>query len=222
MIIKTRPARPQCDHHRSVEHHGQPTATEAEAVRSEREKMLAGELYFAGDPELAAARLVARRLVSAFNASDPADVARRTSLLHELLGRIGDGVEIEPDLRCDYGFNIRLGANTFINFGCVLLDCAEIEIGEHCLLGPGVHLYTATHPLDPEVRVRGFEYARPIRLGAHVWIGGGAIVLPGVTIGDHAVVGAGSVVTRDVSAGTVVAGNPARMIQGRAAGAPRP
>jgi maltose O-acetyltransferase len=109
-------------------------------VCSEREKMLAGELYFAGDPQLAAARLRARRLVNAFNTSDPGEVATRMSLLHELMGSVGDGVEIEPDLRCDYGFNIRLGNRTFFNFGCVLLDCAPIEVGDQCLLGPGVHL----------------------------------------------------------------------------------
>lgn len=181
-------------------------------MRSEREKMLAGDLYSAADPELVAARLAARRRVMAFNTSDPGDGAERLALLRQLLGMVGDGVEVEPDLRCDYGCNIRLGTGTFINFGCVLLDCAAIEVGERCLLGPGVHLYTATHPNDSDLRARGLEFARPIRVGDHVWIGGGAIILPGVTIGDAAVVGAGSVVTRDVAAGAVVAGNPARPI----------
>ncbi len=174
--------------------------------------MLAGELYLASDPELVELRRRARDLVRAYNASDASDVSGRQGLLRELLGRVGKNSEIEPPFNCDYGFNILLGESVFMNFGCVLLDCAPIEIRDRTLLGPGVHLYAATHPRDAATRRTLRELARPIRIGRDCWIGGGAIVLPGVSIGDEAVVGAGAVVTRDVAAGTAVAGNPARVI----------
>src|SRR5262249_16391729 len=128
-------------------------------------------------------------------------------------GSIGPGAEVEPPFHCDYGSNIRAGSRLFLNFGCVFLDCAPITIGDNCLFAPGVHLYAATHPLDPAVPTSGGEYALPIPIGNNAWLGGGAIVCPGVTIGDDAVVGAGSVVTRDVPPRAVVAGNPARVIR---------
>lgn len=181
--------------------------------RSEKQKMLAGEPYQANDPELAAERRRARSLLAPFNATSADDVAARTALLRELFGAVGDDPDIEPPFACDYGGNIRLGHRAFINFNCVFLDCAPIEIGDDLQMAPAVQLYTATHPLDRASRVAGLEFAKPIRIGHGVWIGGGAIVLPGVTIGDGAVIGAGSVVTRNVLADTLVLGNPARIVR---------
>ena len=132
-------------------------------------------------------------------------------MLRELLGAVGDGTTVKPRFMCDYGFNIRAGRNLFVNYDCIFLDVAPIDIGDDVQIAPAVQLYTATHPLDAAVRRSGLESGRPIRIGHNVWIGGGAIVLPGVTIGDDAVIGAGSVVTRDVPAGSVVVGNPARV-----------
>jgi maltose O-acetyltransferase len=177
---------------------------------TEREKMITGELYRASDPELVAARLRAQELLARYNASAPADAAAREVLLRELFGAVGDGPTVMPRFSCDYGFNIRAGRNLFVNYDCVFLDVAPIDIGDDVQIAPGVHLYTATHPLDPAERRSGIEGARPIRIGSNVWIGGGAIVLPGVKIGDDAVIGAGSVVTRDVAKGATVVGNPAR------------
>jgi maltose O-acetyltransferase len=178
---------------------------------SEREKMIAGELYRASDPELVAASLRAQELLAWYNATAPADAAARDALLRELFGGVGDGSTVKPRFSCDYGFNIRAGRNLFVNYDCVFLDVAPIDIGDDVQIAPAVQLYTATHPLDPAVRRSGLEGGKPIRIGHNVWIGGGAIVLPGVTIGDDAVIGAGSVVTRDVPAGVVVVGNPARV-----------
>src|SRR5436190_12812745 len=178
---------------------------------SEREKMIAGELYRASDPELVAANLRAQELLARFNATAPSDASGRYALLGELFGAAGDGAVIKPRFSCDYGFNIRVGRNLFVNYDCVFLDVAPIDIGDDVQIAPCVQLYTATHPLDPAVRRSGLEGGRPIRIGSNVWIGGGAIVLPGVTIGDDAVIGAGSVVTRDVDEGQTVTGNPARI-----------
>lgn len=180
---------------------------------TERELMLAGKLYSPADPELTALRLSARRLTRLFNATREDEADRRRLILEELLGAVGQNVEIEPMFQCDYGCNIRLGSRVFMNFGCVLLDCATITLGDDVMLAPGVHLYAATHPLDPDLRHSGRELAYPITIGSKVWIGGGAIVLPGVTIGDGAVIGAGAVVTKDVAARTVVMGNPARAVK---------
>lgn len=171
------------------------------------ERMLAGELYDALDPELVAARARARDLLERFNA-EPG-----RSVLHELLGSVGSDAVIEPPFHCDYGFNVSVGDRFYANVGCVFLDCAPISIGNRVLLGPAVHVYAATHPLDAESRRKGLEYALPISIGDDVWIGGGAIVLPGLAIEDRAVVGAGSVVTKDVPADTVVVGNPARAVR---------
>jgi maltose O-acetyltransferase len=177
---------------------------------SEREKMIAGELYRASDPALVAAHLRAQELLARFNASAPSAAVEREALLRELFGAVGDAPVVKPHFACDYGFNIRVGRNLFVNYGCVFLDCAPIDIGDDVQIAPAVQLYTATHPLDPDVRRSGLEAARPIRIGDNVWIGGGAIVLPGVTIGDDVVIGAGSVVTRNVPAGATAVGNPAR------------
>ncbi len=182
---------------------------------TERDKMLAGELYFSDDPELAALRLAARRLVRRYNASADGDAAERDAVLRELFGCLGPGHCIEPPFRCDYGFNIRAGRKLFVNFDCVFLDCAPITIGDEVLFAPGVHLYAATHPLDAETRAKGLEYAHAITIGHRVWVGGHATILPGVTIGDEAIIGAGAVVTKDVPAGAVVVGNPARPVTRR-------
>jgi maltose O-acetyltransferase len=138
--------------------------------------------------------------------------ANRRALLRERFAEVGEGAIIRPPFFCDYGFNIRLGANVFLNFNCVILDVVEVTIGEGTQIGPAVQIYTADHPRDPSQRRDGLEYGRPVRIGRNVWIGGGGIILPGVAVGDDAVIGAGSVVTRDVPKGATVAGNPARLL----------
>ena len=175
--------------------------------------MLSGELYLASDPELVAMRKNARRLTRLFNRTTEEETDLRATLVRELFGAVGPRFEIEPDFRCDYGVNIHAGNNLFINFGCVMLDCAKITLGDNVLIGPGVHFYAATHPTDPELRATGQEMARPITVGSNVWIGGHATICPGVTIGDGAVIGAGAVVTRDVAARTIVGGSPAKLIR---------
>jgi maltose O-acetyltransferase len=169
--------------------------------------MLAGELYDASDPELTAARARARELLFRFNARP------ERSLLEELLSSVGAEAVIEPPFHCDYGSNISVGDRFYANVGCVFLDCAPISIGDRTLFGPAVQLCAATHPLDAETRRRGLEYALPIEIGDDVWIGGGAVVLPGITIGDRAVIGAGSVVVKDVLADVVAVGNPCRPVR---------
>jgi maltose O-acetyltransferase len=183
--------------------------------RSEREKMLAGELYRASDPELAQMELRAQTLLSRYNTTLRTEVELRAALLRDLFGAVDEGANIRPPFYCDYGVHIRAGRNLFMNFDCVLLDCAEITIGDDVQIGPAVQIYTATHPLDPAVRRSGLEAAKTVHIGDNVWIGGAAVILPGVTIGDNAVIGAGSVVTRDVPVDTVVVGNPARAVKAR-------
>ncbi|MCY1004188.1 sugar O-acetyltransferase [Nannocystis pusilla] len=180
---------------------------------SEREKMLAGELYLAADPELVGLRRAARRLTRRFNETTEDEVETRLEILRTLLGRCGSRLEIEPPFRCDYGANIEVGDGFYMNFDGVILDCAPVTIGENVLCGPGVHIYAATHPLDPEIRITGLETAKPVRIGDRVWLGGGVIVCPGVTIGDDTTIAAGSVVTRDVPAGVLAGGNPCRVIR---------
>jgi maltose O-acetyltransferase len=183
------------------------------ADKTEKQKMLAGELYRSTDPELVAGVLRAERLLKEYNATTSEHAELRAGLLRELLGSVGEAVVIKPLFACDYGSNIRIGKNAFVNCNCVFLDCAAIEIGDDLQMGPAVQLYTPEHPLEADARRSGLEFARPIRIGNNVWIGGGAIVLGGVTIGDNAVVGAGSVVTRDVPASMLVVGNPARVVR---------
>ena len=178
---------------------------------SEMEKMLAGELYRPGDPEIVAAQAAAKAWMVRYNAALAEPPEMRRGLLRERLAEVGEGAVIRPPFHCDYGFNIRLGAGAFLNFGCVILDVVTVTIGDGAQIGPAVQIYAADHPRDPETRRAGLEFGRPVRIGAHAWIGGGAIILPGVTVGDDAVVGAGSVVTRDVPDGATVAGNPARV-----------
>lgn len=170
-----------------------------------------GELYLATDPALVADRLRAQEVLHRYNATGPGDQEERDRLLRGLLGHVGDGVVVMPTFRCDYGPSINIGDRTFVNYDCVMLDIALIRIGADCQVAPRVQLLTATHPIDPGLRAEGWEYAKPITIGDKVWLGGGVIVCPGVTIGDGTVVGAGAVVTRDLPAGIVAVGNPARV-----------
>ena len=175
--------------------------------------MLNGDLYDPEDPELVAERENARDLLRAYNATTEAESARRTELLEELFGSVGADGHVEPPFRCDYGYNVHVGENFYANFGCVFLDVREIRFGENCFLGPGVHAYAATHPIDAAERVKGPEYGDPVTVGDDVWIGGRAVLNPGITVGDRAVVGAGAVVTGDVPADVVVQGNPAEVVK---------
>ena len=178
-----------------------------------RERMLAGDLYRGADDELVAEMEQAMRLTKRYNDSDPGDRDVRAAILEELLGYVGEDVDIRPPFHCDYGSHIRIGARTFVNFGLTALDVAPITIGEDVLMGPQVQLLTPTHPLDPRTRREKWEAALPITIGDNVWIGGMAVICPGVTIGEDAVIGAGAVVTRDVPPGMIATGNPARTVR---------
>ncbi|MBX0286811.1 sugar O-acetyltransferase [Halomicroarcula sp. F28] len=180
---------------------------------SEKAKMLAGELYNPRAPELVADRERARELVGLYNQTGATDQESRALLLEELCGSVGERPTVEPPFRCDYGEQITLGDRFFANFGCVFLDVCPIEFGDRCLLGPSVHVYTATHPLDAETRAEGREYGKPVSVGDDVWVGGQAVLNPGVDVGDRSVVASGAVVTRDVPADVVVQGNPAEVVK---------
>ncbi|RIJ57256.1 sugar O-acetyltransferase [Clavibacter phaseoli] len=181
--------------------------------RSNRERMLAGDLYIADDPESARIAQRAVRLADAYHRAAVEDEAAARPLLEELLGSLGSDAFVKPPLYVDYGENIRIGARTFVNYNLTALDVAAITIGEDCQIGPNVQLLTPTHPVDPGPRRDKLEAARPITIGDNVWLGGGVIVCPGVSIGDDSVIGAGSVVNRDIPAGVVAVGNPARVIR---------
>lgn len=182
-------------------------------MKTQKEYMLSGECYFSGDEQLTAERLIARNLIYSYNKTVPDEEELKYDILKKLLGSIGKSIVIEPTFRCDYGYNIHVGENFYANFDCVMLDVCRIEIGDNCLLAPGVHIYTATHPLDPELRLKGLESGKPVRIGDNVWIGGRAIINPGVTIGNNVVVASGSVVTKDIPDNVVVGGNPAKIIK---------
>lgn len=176
-----------------------------------RERMLAGEMYIADDPDLAQASRRARELTHRVNSLDPKEDLR--TLLVELLGAFGEGSEIRPPFHCDYGYQTFVGARVFANFGLVCLDVATIAIGDDVQLGPNVQLLTATHPLEAMARREKWESAQPIAIGDNAWLGGGVIVCPGVTIGENTVVGAGAVVTRDLPANVLAVGHPARVVR---------
>lgn len=180
---------------------------------TQKERMLAGELYIADDPELEQASRRAYRLMKEYEARYVVDRNEAIAVLKELLGEVGPGVHIKPPLYVDYGAYITVGARTFANYGLVALDVARITIGEDVQIGPNVQLLTPTHPVEPDLRREKFEAAKPIVIGNNVWLGGGAIVLPGVTIGDNSVIGAGAVVTKDIPANVVALGNPARIVR---------
>jgi len=181
-------------------------------MKTERRKMLAGELYDPMDPELVSARAQARDLCQALNATREAEQEQRRSILRELFGAGGESVWMQPPFFCDYGTNIELGERVFFNFNCVVLDVCPVRIGSFTLFGPSVQVLTPMHPFNAEQRRRE-EFGKPIEIGSDVWVGGGAIILPGVRIGDRAVIGAGSVVTRDIPEGMFAAGNPCRVVR---------
>ncbi|EIM30979.1 MULTISPECIES: sugar O-acetyltransferase [Microvirga] len=184
---------------------------------TEREKMLAGELYDALDPDLVAERYRARDLCQKFNASRDVEEHLRRDLCKQIFAKGGDTVWIQPPFYCDYGSNIELGEGIFFNFNCIILDVCRVRIGDYTLFGPAVQILTPMHPLDPALR-RKQQYGKPIEIGSEVWVGAGALILPGVSIGSGTVIGAGSVVTRDVPAGVFAAGNPCRVTREITAG----
>lgn len=192
----------------------EPTADDPFAgdPRTNRERMLAGDLYVAEDPELARALRRATRLADEFNALAPRDPDAAREILASLLGGLGEDAQVRAPIYMDYGAHLTIGARTFVNFNLVALDVAPIAIGDDCQLGPNVQLLTAYHPTEPGPRRAKLEAAAPIAIGDNVWLGGGAIVLPGVTIGNNSVIGAGAVVTADVPADVVAVGNPARVV----------
>jgi maltose O-acetyltransferase len=181
-------------------------------MRSERDKMLGGELYDPMDPELVAGRDQARDLCQELNATREAQREERRRILKELFGAGGESVWMQPPFFCDYGSNILLGERVFFNFNCVVLDVCEVRIGDFTLFGPAVQIYTATHSMNAELR-RTQEFAKSIAIGSDVWVGGGAIICPGVRVGSKSIIGAGSVVTRDIPDGVFAAGNPCRVVR---------
>jgi maltose O-acetyltransferase len=181
-------------------------------MKTEKQKMLTGELYDALAPELVEARERARDLCHDLNASREREQDARRRIMTELLGSGGDSVWMQPPFYCDYGSNIYLGERVYFNFNCVVLDVCEVKIGDFTFFGPAVQIYTGTHPLDAKLR-RTQEFGKPVSIGSDVWVGGGAIILPGVTVGSKTVIGAGSVVTKDIPDGVDAAGNPCRMIR---------
>lgn len=182
-------------------------------ARTEREKMMAGELYIAADPELIAMRDRCRGLLHEFNHAHPDDREAGPAAIRRLFGAIGGNFEIVPTFHCDYGSNIHAGDGFMANANCVILDVGEVRIGNNVLFGPAVQIYTAGHPLEADIRAAGPEFGLPITIGDRVWLGGGVIVLPGVTIGGNTVVGAGSVVTRDLPEDVLAVGNPCRVVR---------
>lgn len=182
-------------------------------TKSEKQKMIDGELYLASDPQLSQDREYARKLTRMYNQTTETDGELRTKLLKELLGSTGEHLSMEPNINFDYGYNIHVGEHFYTNFNCTILDVCEVRIGDNCLMGPDVHIYTATHPLNPFERITGAEYGKPVTIGNNVWIGGRAVINPGVTIGNNVVIASGAVVTKDVPDNMIVGGNPARIIR---------
>ncbi|MDQ2084375.1 sugar O-acetyltransferase [Xanthobacteraceae bacterium Astr-EGSB] len=180
--------------------------------RTEKDKMLAGELYNSASPEIQADQRAAAAWLVRYNAALGLAPAERRGLLVERFAAVGENVEVRPPFHCDYGYNISLGDGVFMNFGGVVLDVVAVTVGDKTQIGPNVQILTADHPRGAAERASGLEFGRPVTIGHNVWIGGGAIILPGVTIGDDALIGAGAVVTRDVAPGTTVVGNPARPV----------
>lgn len=182
-------------------------------MASEKEKMLNGERYDPEDSELRAERDHAHNLTRRYNQTTPEESEKRQDLLEELFGSLGNESYIEPPFRCDYGYNIHVGKDFYANFDCVILDTCRVDIGQNCMMGPAVHIYTATHPLDANERIKGPEYGKPVTVGDNVWIGGQAILNPGVSVGDNVIIGSGAVVTEDVPDNVVVQGNPATVVK---------
>ena len=181
--------------------------------KTEREKMLDGELYLPTDKELTRMHLEARKLIHKFNFSQPQDISLRIQIARRLFGRIGNNFTVKPPFYCDYGCHIVAGDNLYINYDCTILDCNRVYLGNNVLIAPKVQIYTAYHPTDPQTRLSGKELAAPVKIGDNVWLGGGAIVCPGVTIGNNVTIGAGSVVTKNIPDNVVAVGNPCRVIK---------
>ncbi|WP_062514577.1 maltose acetyltransferase domain-containing protein [Halobacillus sp. KGW1] len=182
-------------------------------MKSEKEKMIAGEFYDPTDRELLEGRRRSRRLVRRLNDIEEEDEAARAEVLKELFGSTGEQLYVESTFRCDYGYNIHVGEDFYANFDCTILDGGKVTIGDQCMFAPGVHIYTNTHPTDAGERTSGIEFTKPVTIGNRVWIGGRAVINPGVTIGDDAVIASGAVVVKDVPDNVVVGGNPARIIK---------
>ncbi len=182
-------------------------------VKTEKEKMLAGELYNPLDQQLSDERLKARLLIKALNDTREDQIEERSKILQELIPNAGAGLWLQPPFFCDYGSNIKVGEKVFFNFNCVVLDVMQVTIGSRTLFGPNVQIYTATHPMNHKERASGLEFAKPISIGEDVWVGGSVVICPGVTIGDRSVIGAGSVITKDIPADVFAAGNPCRVIR---------
>jgi maltose O-acetyltransferase len=180
---------------------------------SELDKMLSGEVYDPSDEVLSKMRANARDITAQYNMTTCDQKNERSNLLQNLFGRTGNEIKIEPNFNCDYGKNINVGENFYMNFGCVILDCAKVNIGDNCLIGPQVGIYTACHPIDPIKRNSGIEFAKAITIGDNCWIGGHATINPGVVLGDNVVVASGSVVTKSFPDNVVIGGNPARVLK---------
>lgn len=185
----------------------------ASDTRSEKEKSLAGELYNAFTPELIHERAVCKDFIYEYNNTRPSESTKRTELLQKMFGKFGNNSVIETPFRCDYGSNIYWGENSFANYNLVILDICAVHVGDYVLMGPDVKIYGATHPTDPQLRLDGSEYGKPVRIGNNVWIGGSVVIVAGVTIGDNSVIGAGSVVVKDIPANVVAVGNPCKVIK---------
>lgn len=182
-------------------------------MKTEKEKMIAGELYDPLDKQLVEDRLRTRLLIKALNDTRENEIVERIQILQQLIPHAGAGLWLQPPFYCDYGYNMNVGEKVFFNFNCIVLDVAPVKIGSRTMFGPNVQIYTATHPLNHKERASGLEYAVPIVIGEDVWIGGSAVICPGVTIGDRTVIGAGSVVTKNIPADVFAAGNPCRVIR---------
>ncbi len=180
---------------------------------TEKDKMLAGELYDPLDAQLTQERIRTRLLIKKLNDSPEDAVEERTRILNALIPNAGPGLWLQPPFYCDYGTNMVLGERVFFNFNCVVLDVMQVTIGSRTLFGPNVQIYAATHPLNHQVRSSGVEFARPVDIGEDVWVGGSAVICPGVSIGDRTIIGAGSVVTRDIPSDVFAAGNPCRVVR---------
>ncbi|SDI00590.1 maltose O-acetyltransferase [Alteribacillus persepolensis] len=182
-------------------------------MKTEKEKMLAGEMYWPEDPELIEERQQARKFTRLLNKTTEIEDEERQRIIEQLFGSFGENINMETPFRCDYGYNIHVGSNVFMNMDCVFLDVGEINIGDNCLIGPGVHIYTPHHPLNPKERLSGKECGKPVKVGNNVWIGGRAVINPGVSIGNDAVIASGAVVTKNVPSRAVVGGNPAKILK---------
>lgn len=180
---------------------------------TEKEKLAAGMLYNSGDKTLADERIHAKIMCSEYNNCAYNDLERKSEILRGIFGKIGENAWIEPDFFCDYGYNIFVGDNFYVNHNCVILDCAKVTFGDNVFIAPNCGFYTAGHPIDYKTRNSGLEFAHPIKVGSNVWIGGNVCVMPGITIGDNVVIGGGSVVVKDIPSGVVAVGNPCRPVR---------